>query len=139
VRDDYRNKIVQQVKLAQNITRISPSAVYQYASESIIGSGIARFESFMRQVRAYQQMLTEFVKAEDLRDKDSFHMITEEVWTGLFGQKPVDYNAIPKFAEKNISTGNALQVALWDILLLALFNFIFFMGAFVLILRYDVR
>ena len=35
VRDDYRNKIIQQVKLAQNITRISPSAVYQYASESI--------------------------------------------------------------------------------------------------------
>jgi len=139
VRDDYRNKIVQQVKLAQNITRISPSAVYQYASESIVGSGLARFESFMRQVKVYQQMLTEFVKVEDLRDKDSFHLITEEVWTGLFGQKPVNYNAIPKFAEKNISTQNAMQVALWDILLLVLFNLIFFMGAFVSFLRYDVR
>lgn len=139
VREAYRNMIVQQVKLAQNITRLSPSAVYQYASESIVGSGLARFERFMRLVKVYQQILTEFVKAEDMKDEDSFHMITEEVWTGLFGQKPVDYSAIPKFTESNISTANALEVALWDVLLLVLFNLIFFMGAFVSFLRYDVR
>ena len=53
--------------------------------------------------------------------------------------KPVDFDTVPKFQERDLGLGESLKLAIWDIGLLALFNVVFFVAAFVSFLRYDVR
>ena len=51
----------------------------------------------------------------------------------------MQFETIPKFQERLPSVGEGLSDALTDLLILALFNLVFFIGAVVSFLRYDVR
>ncbi|MHC4324628.1 MAG: hypothetical protein ACYSUX_10180, partial [Planctomycetota bacterium] len=59
-------------------------------------------------------------------------------WRAI-SHKPVDFETIPKFQERDLALGQSLKLAVWDIGLLTLFNLVFFAAAFVSFLRYDVR
>ena len=58
---------------------------------------------------------------------------------GTISKKPVDFSTVPKFVERDLGLGKSLQLAIWDIGLLVLFNLVFFAAAFVSFLKYDVR
>ena len=75
--------------------------------------------------------------SEDKNDPDSPHLLN--AWHPIcISQKPVDFNTIPKFEERELPLGRSLQRASLDIGLLLLFNVVFFMGAYLSFLRYDV-
>jgi ABC-type transport system involved in multi-copper enzyme maturation permease subunit len=136
--DDYRNAMIGQVKLARMLMRISPAMVYRYAAEEVTGTGLVHFESFLSNVRRYKNQLLEFTRAEYARQE---RKLGKDVLKGEFwaAGEPIDFDAIPKFVDKSPSLEVALENTLWDILLLVLFNIIFFIGAFASFLRYDVR
>ncbi len=54
-------------------------------------------------------------------------------------KKPVNFNIVPKFQERDLALGQSLKLAIWDIGLLVLFNLVFFAASYVSFLRYDVR
>ncbi len=54
-------------------------------------------------------------------------------------EKPIDAKELPPFVYSNPPLGETVQAALFDIGLLGFFNLIFFAGAFVRFLKYDVR
>jgi len=134
--DQFAKQMIRQVRFARNLTRISPTAVYQNLCEAIAGVGLPRFESFYAQVVRYRERLRDFIVSEDKKDPESAHFVNHEG----FGtsEKPVDFDAIPKFQERPIPLSDSLH-ALWDVVLLILFNLAFFVLAFVAFLRYDVR
>ena len=143
VREDYVNKMMVPFLFGRSFTRFSPTVSYQCASEAIAGTGIIRFRSLYQQVKRYQQDLKEFVRAKDAEDPDSLHLLCShkaaiDKW-GAISKKPVDFDTVPRFQDRDLAIGAALKLAIWDIGLLALFNLVFFAAAFVSFLRYDVR
>lgn len=138
--EDYMNKIVAQVRKGGSITRISPTALYQYASEAVAGTGVNRFWSLYQQLKRYKDELKVFLIAKDKEDPQSRHLLTpSSQHRVLFSAKAVDFNAIPKFEEKEAGIGSSLKKALWDIAILAAMNLLLFLGVYVAFLRADVR
>jgi ABC-type transport system involved in multi-copper enzyme maturation permease subunit len=141
--DEYMNQIIDQVNIGLHYTRISPTEIYRQACETIAGTGIGRFSELRSQINRYQAELKDFVRARDAEDPNSLHLLYDEMneaemWRTI-SHNPVDFDTVPKFQERDLALGQSLKLAVWDIGLLALFNLVFFAGAFVSFLRYDVR
>jgi len=128
--DAYRRIMINEVRLARHITRVSPRATYQYACEAISGTGFPRFLTFYAQAKAYKGELLEFVRGEYAK-REARHR----------EHRPYDFDpsVFPEFTERIHTHGEAAGTGLWDVFLLLLFNVIFFMGAYASFLRYDVR
>jgi ABC-type transport system involved in multi-copper enzyme maturation permease subunit len=142
-REDYHNKMLAQAFVGRNLTCFSPTVIYQRASEAVAGTGIEHCVSLLEQIKEYQAELKEFIRSKDAEDPLSLHLIFPESssarsWVTI-SHAPVDFATVPKFQEHDLALGESLKLAVWDIGLLALFNLVFFTGAFVSFLRYDVR
>ena len=133
--DAHLDKQFAQVGFTQQITRLSPAALYKYALESLAGTGFARHKRFVQQARRYRQQFVDFIKSEDRGDNDSYHVYL--VKEGL-SQKPVAFNSIPKFSEE-LTLGITFKGALLDLMLLASLSLLLFMTAVLAFLRSDVK
>lgn len=135
---DYVNRMVEQVNFGRRVTKISPATIYQTISEAIFGTGVPRFQSLFYQAVRYKDVLKDFLIEADKKDPDSWHLLA---WNHprIFSQKGVDYDAVPKFEEPEVSLGNALKIAAWDFSALVLLNLLLFMAVYVSFLRCDVR
>ncbi|MCP4261555.1 MAG: ABC transporter permease subunit [Planctomycetes bacterium] len=143
VRDDHHNQLLTQAEAGRNPTFVSPVAIYTRASEIIVGTGINRCADIYRQVRDYQVVLKESVRTKDMEDPDSLHLVNPELsaarsWKTI-SHKPVGFDTVPKFQERDLALGQSLKLVIWDIGLLVLFNLVFFAASYVSFLRYDVR
>jgi ABC-type transport system involved in multi-copper enzyme maturation permease subunit len=142
-REEGHNQRVAQALAGRRFARLSPTILYQQASEAIAGTGIHRCISIWEQIKEYKSRLREYILSNDAEDPDSLHLLffdeyLVENWNAI-SDKPVDFDTVPKFQEKDLALGESLRLAIWDIGLLALFNLVFFAAAFVSFLRYDVR
>jgi ABC-type transport system involved in multi-copper enzyme maturation permease subunit len=145
VKDKHFNQMIAQANAGRYFTCISPAIIYQRASETIVGTGMSRVANIYQQIKKYQENLREYIRSQDAEDSDSLHLLFQfpDEWVaknwGVISKKPVDFDTVPKFQERDLARGESLQLAIWDIGLLALFNLVFFTAAFVSFLRYDVR
>lgn len=144
IMEKHLNAMIAQANAGRNDTCISPAVIYQRACEAIAGTGINRFTSLHQQIKGYQTELKEYVRSKDSEDPKSLHLLFEylgnfEVDWNAISKKPVDFDSVPKFQERDMALGESLQLAIWDIGLLVLFNLVFFAAAFVSFLKYDVR
>ena len=117
--------------LALNISRISPTGVYYNTVAILAGTDLGNFWQFMEQARQYRREWVEY-----LRDEKIF--ASRRWFTGKDSEEPLDLTGIPKFKEQGEGISSSLQRALPDIMILVVLNILFFMGAFISFLRYDV-
>ena len=117
--------------LALNTSRISPTAVYYNAAAILAETDLGSFWRFMEQARQYRRAWVEY-----LRDEKIF--ASRRWFTGKDSQEPLDLSGMPRFKERGEGIGSSLQRALLDIMILAVLNILFFMGAFISFLRYDI-
>jgi len=141
--EGHHHEMLAQVSAGRNLVCLSPVVVYQRASEAIAGTGINHCVNLRRQIRRYQDDLKQYIREEDAKDPDSLHLIfpsdpCAQTWKTI-SHKPVDFDTVPKFQERDLALGQSLKLAIWDIALLILFNLGFFAVSFVSFLRYDVR
>ncbi len=140
INDEYINKVIEQISLGRNVTRVSPTVVYQCATETIAGTGVARFQRLHSQLKRYRETLEDYVMSMDKNDPDSYHLWAEGGQHQiLLSQKPVNENSIPRFEEIDTPTGSAISNAMWDIGILVILNLLLFMGAYISFLKSDVR
>jgi ABC-type transport system involved in multi-copper enzyme maturation permease subunit len=142
-REDHHNKMLAQAFTGRNLTCISPTVIYQRASETVAGTGINRVVSLQRQIKEYQANLKEYVRSRDSEDPLSLHLLFPEgglvqAWRAI-SRNTVDFETVLKFQERDLALGESLRLAVWDIGVLVLFNLVFFTASFVSFLRYDVR
>ena len=116
--------------LALNISRISPAAVYYNAAAIFAETDLGSFWRFMEQTRQYRREWVDY-----LRDEKIF---SSRRWFTTEFEDPIDLSRIPRFNGQGEDIGNSLQRASLDIMILAVLNMLFFMGAFISFLRYDV-
>ena len=131
IADEHVDQQLRQVRLARELTQISPIVCFQYAMEGLSNTGIVSYMDFVKQVRRYRQTFIDFIKTEDKSDPDSLHIYP--VREGL-SQKPVDPNAIPRFEEQV-----SYQSVLFPVGLLILFNALFFTAAQLFFLKCDLK
>ena len=133
--DEHLNKQFAQVDFTQQITRLSPAAIYKYALQSMSGTGFARHKRFVQQARRYRKQFVDFIQSEDRGDNESPHVYL--VKEGL-SQKPVAFNSIPKFSEK-LTLGITFKEALLDLTLLVSLMLLLFMATVLAFMRTDVK
>jgi hypothetical protein len=66
--EDHHNKMLAQVFSGRNFTSISPTVIYQRASEAIAGTGIRRCVNLLQQTKRYQATLKEYIRNKDRED-----------------------------------------------------------------------
>ncbi|MFC1526165.1 ABC transporter permease subunit [Candidatus Latescibacterota bacterium] len=131
----YRDRMQRQVSLSQNLARVSPSASFLFAATRLAGTGPALFRSFHDALEHFQEAQDEyrmrtFRTVYSGRGPDGRPQISDADWFN-----PED---LPRFKMTGESTADGLNGALTDILLLAVYNVLFFMLAFMRFLRYDI-
>ena len=131
IADTHVDQQFRQVRLARELTQISPIVCFQYAMEGLAATGITRYMDFVKQVRRYRQTFIDFIKTEDRDDPESLHIYP--VREGL-SQKPVDPNAVPRFEEHS-----SYQSVIFPVGLLILFNILFFTAAQLSFLKCDLK
>ena len=110
--EDYRNRFNRLVTISRNITSISPAAAFTFLNTDIMGTGMLEERRLKRAFLQYKEVLSGW-------DKES---------------------ARPTFSYQRSSIKEALvSGGLSNCLTIILFNILFFTGAYVAFLRYDVR
>ncbi len=117
--------------LALNISRISPAPVYYNAAAILAETDLGSYWQFMAQTRQYRREWVQY-----LIDKKIFS--SRRWFTGSDTEESLDLSGMPTFKEQSEGIGSSLQRALPDIMILAVLNILFFMGAFISFLRYDI-
>ena len=116
--EDYRNRFNRLVKVSQNITRFSPAPAFTFLATDIMGTGMAEERRLKRAVLQYRNILIGRLMNEN-RDEKS--------------KQPV-FNYQRSSVKEILGRGG-----LSNCLILILFSILFFTGAYVTFLRYDVR
>lgn len=134
--DYYLRKKLSAVGAARRVNFLSPASLFEYSSSSVSGTGLFHFENLWTQIRRYENDFLSFVKNErSVLEKGSFFYLTDDT----ISNNPLDFNAIPKFEDKNPKPGDRLKDALPYISLLLLYNLFLIAAVVYKFQRYDVR
>jgi ABC-type transport system involved in multi-copper enzyme maturation permease subunit len=117
--------------LAVTIGRLSPVTSFIRPMAELARTGWLKYERFQVGVRRFEETLN-----RDIFDKN--RMIRYKHGMGMDNKVDVTV-AAPVFTYVPASVKAIVRDILPDVIVLVLFNFIFFAGAFVAFLRYDVR
>ena len=135
--EDRQNREVVRQRVALGIARLSPTAVFSLASTDLAGTSLDLKQRYIEMANRYQESYAQFIR-EKTGTAGGF------MFTMRGGQQeeeppPIDPYELPVFEYQEPTANTLINDSLVDIALLALFNIVFFIGAFVAFLRYDVR
>jgi ABC-type transport system involved in multi-copper enzyme maturation permease subunit len=126
---DYQLKKKAQQGLAVNISRISPASALTFGSMTLARTGVDEYDSFLASVRAYKPIYTKWINSW-LGKSISF--------TG--GDVPkINLDDMPQHKYQGESLSKSLLRTLPDFALMVIMIILFFVGAYVSFLHYDVR
>ncbi|MBN1506706.1 MAG: ABC transporter permease subunit [Sedimentisphaerales bacterium] len=139
IEQDYRNRRNVQTSVAVNLSRLSPISCYTYLVSSLSGTGTAEPDRFAANADRYQQEVKRTIY-------DNF-VIKRYANTSGSSATSVDTvdgfdpsrASIPDMAYLHTTVVEALCGGWADVLLLVVFNVVFFAVAFVRFNKYDVR
>jgi ABC-type transport system involved in multi-copper enzyme maturation permease subunit len=135
---DYEQKKGAQRAISLNIARVSPASAYTQAALNICHTGIADLENFSRSLKSHYLLLYQALFKYSFQD--SFSSDDGSVSRNMGGSSsPEGKIEYPKFRYQLPAFEETLKGAVPDILLLILFNLIFFAAAYYSFTRYDVR
>jgi ABC-type transport system involved in multi-copper enzyme maturation permease subunit len=126
---DYQLKKGAQQSLAVNLSRISPASALTFGSMTLARTGVDEYNRFLSAVRNYKPIYTRWVNSK-LGQSINFQ-------TGEQGKVKVE--DMPQFSIEPQSLGKSLARTLPDFALMAVMIIVFFAGAYVSFLHYDVR
>lgn len=130
-----RDKQVEQIQLTQDLARISPSASFLLAATRLAGTGPDLYNRFRNAHWRFRRGFGEYM--QDFWRRGAF---VEWNRRGPVMKDPDWFKpeALPRFSLGGEAVGDSMDAALFDVLLLAVYNVLFFMLAYIFFLRYDV-
>ena len=131
---EFLSTRIHQIQVARELNRISPTAIVQYAIESLAGTGFQRHLDFLKNAERYADAFNDFLISADRADPDSLH--APFVREGM-SDKPVSFESIPKFQD-SVRLGDAFKGAVRDVILLLLFFVVLFATAHVSFQRKEI-
>lgn len=119
----YRNKLNRLINLSQNLCRLSPAASYIYIATALAQTSIADEYGYKQAVLRYRTEV--FEHGGDFR---GFRIVRT--------RNSVDK---PRFFYRRLTLPESIQAISLDAAAIIAFTALFFMGAYLAFLRYDVR
>jgi ABC-type transport system involved in multi-copper enzyme maturation permease subunit len=126
---DYQLRKKAQQNLAVNLSRVSPASALTFGSMTLARTGVDEFDRFLASVRAYKPIYTKWINSK-LGASINFN-------SGQQAQIKID--DMPQHVYEPEWLSRSLVRAIPDFALLLVMIIIFFVGAYVSFLRYDVR
>ena len=127
---EYQAKRHRQQLLAMVLSRISPASDLSFGAMSMGRTGIQEHERFLNSIKSYKPIFTKWANAK-MMQSINFKNPGEQV-------KP-DITDMPQHDFRPMRLRESLALAIPDFAVLALMIIVFFTGAYVSFLRYDVR
>jgi ABC-type transport system involved in multi-copper enzyme maturation permease subunit len=136
---EYFQSLIHQVRLGQDLTRISPASTFSYAAERIVGGGTFRLMHFVNNAVHFREGFFQAVIEADKQDAGSQHRYVPW-WCGSdhFSQRIVDIGPAKEFRDPLPTSSQGVAAAFWDVFLLILYNALAFSAAFWRFARQDV-
>jgi ABC-type transport system involved in multi-copper enzyme maturation permease subunit len=126
---DYQQKKNAQQNLAVNLSRISPASALTFGSMTLARTGVGEYERFLASVRAYKPIYTKWINSK-LGQSINFQ-------TGEQGK--INVEDMPQFVYQPEWLSRSFVHTIPDFALLLVMIIVFFVGAYVSFLHYDVR
>jgi len=136
---DYRNKRDVQTALAMNLSRISPVSCYTYLIAGLSGTGLSEPERFVKNAQRYQEAVREAVYDKYITKRYANTTGGSAASTHYAEGFDPSKTSLPEMYYQHQTLAEALHTGWADILLLFLFNILFFIAAFLRFRKYDVR
>lgn len=122
----YDKRVKKQGRAARFLARLSPSGCYVFAVTAVAGTG---FDAYYNTFRSFEKFENDF--------QDLYASLRRGWWRLSPGW--LDRSKIPRLHFFSLRLENALNKAMFDVLLLCIFTVLFFMLSFCLFLTYDPR
>lgn len=140
--EDWRNKKDWQEKWAFGISRVSPTAVFQIAAMNLAGTDVEMKYRYLQELVRYQDSYAKFMQTKTGSMADYFRVVIRRFSSSQAEeekQKALNASEIPEFSEQPRTLGSTIAASLFDLGLLVVLNALFFSGAFVSFLKFDLR
>lgn len=123
----YEEELRTQISISQTLSRISPSASFRYATTELAGTGSGLFLHFKQAYKRFERNFDDYAEEiDDRRDNDQLN----DNW--------LQVDEIPRLKAYAARLDDTLAAISIDLLLMGIYNVVFFMAAYALFLRYDV-
>ena len=129
VEEEYQAKRRMQQALATNLSRVSPTSTLMFGAMTLGRTGIQEHERFLNSIKTYKPVFTTWVNARMMK---SLNLRGGE-------QPKPDISDMPVHEFKSETLGQSVHSTMVDFTIMLLLVILFFTGAFVSFLRYDVR
>jgi ABC-type transport system involved in multi-copper enzyme maturation permease subunit len=130
-----RNRVQEQITLAKDLARVSPTACYMFAASDLSRTGIGSFSRYQRYVIWYRHLFNE--TKDHLMEQAQEEAEDGRWWNAEVSEK--DLKLFPRFKPLEITFAESIGIVLIDAALLVAFNIVFFLAAYTAFLRYDAR
>ena len=123
---DFLKEIDVQIRFAQHLSRLSVLSSFAYLTSDLAGVGISDRNRFMELLPAYRRSITKFGLDGRIQalENDAWDRYTAEGY--------------PRFIYSEARIADRLERVFPDLLLLVVWNVVFFMAAYLSFLRYDM-
>jgi ABC-type transport system involved in multi-copper enzyme maturation permease subunit len=126
---DYQQKKRAQQSLAINLSRISPASALTFGSMTLARTGVDEYERFLASVRAYKPIYTKWANS---KLAGGINLRTGEM-------SNIKLDDMPQHVYQAEWLSRSFVRTIPDFALLTVMIIVFFVGAYVSFLRYDVR
>ena len=126
----YHGRLRRQVDLSRNLSRASPSASFVLAASDLAGTGVDLFTAFNTAVRRYGEEFSEHWWEWDEEYHENDEEMPDDAW--------LEVDEWPALRMEQARLDDVVDAVLLDVLLLVVFNVLFFLLSYLFFLRYDV-
>ncbi len=134
IEQDYRNKTNVQTSITMSFSRISPASCYTYLISELSGTGVMERDNFMDNARRFQEKAK-----QTIYDKFEVETLGARTSVAVTGELAKSEVSPPEMDYRRRTLAEAFEAGWTDILMLFLFNILFFIAAFLRFRKYDVR
>jgi len=132
VDNDFLSRKNSQLKIASILSRLSPLASLTFATTELANTGLLQMDNLFSLSQQFHNEAVREIHSRGYQDDiPGAGMRMRMGWIGA--------DQIPQFQFQSTPLNRGLQACWVDILLLVIFNILFFVGAYVGFLKYDVR
>ncbi len=142
-REDHWQRNLGQMDVAPAVTHISAVTAYRYFAEAISSTGIVHYRDYLAQAEAYRRHFLDYAAGLSFDDRHMYHI--PETAEEVAARDAADAAAraakeeAPRFQFLAPTLAERFAGAVDSVVVLLVYNLLFFLGAFYSFRRYDVR
>jgi ABC-type transport system involved in multi-copper enzyme maturation permease subunit len=137
--EERANRQHLQQQFALNLARISPTATFSLSASTLAGTAPSLEQHYKDAATAYQSVFAAFMKKKTGMITGGRMMIVRNAIDDGKKTEPINPHELPEFIYHPMTLQELFGPSIIDLGLLVFFTLLFFLGAYISFLRYDVR